>query len=136
MPTHAGGQPAGVEIGTDSKRCCATQLSGLTRTPIRAFSHSPGRIHSRTLIVSPVLHIAVFKSQPSSRDHGASRGSRVSGSKARHAGNAVESFSQVSGKRLLSEITAKAGLATRVFPPRDNCRQPYFSGSRESHSAW
>src|SRR6267142_5980070 len=132
---HACRRPTGVDSGTDSKRRCAIQRPGLNRTPISVRNHSSGRIHSRTLTVSPVLHIAAFSSQPSSRDHGAFRGSRLSGSKAHHVGNVMESFSQTSGKRLLSEMTASAGLATRVLPPLKKWLQPVFAGNRESHSA-
>ncbi len=136
MPTHACRGPTGVDTGTDSKRRCATQWFGDSCTASRVRSHSPGRMNSRTQTVSPVLHMAVFTSQPSSRDQGVSRGLRVSGSKARQAGRAVESFSHTSGKRLLSDTTASAGLATRVLPPRKKYSQPDFAGKRESHSAW
>jgi hypothetical protein len=88
------------------------------------------------LTVSPVLHIAVFTSQPSSRDQFACLGSRVSGSNASQAGRSAESLSQTSGKRLLSLMVAKAGFATGVFPPRKSSLQPTDSGQREIHSAW
>src|SRR5260221_8587230 len=135
MPTQTCLGPTGVDTGTLSKRRCATQLPGDIVTARRVRSQSAGCIHSRELIVSPVLHMALFSSQPSSLHQGAFRGSRVSGSNARHADNEVESFSQTSGKRLLSEITESAGLATRVRPLRKKYFQPHFSGNRDSHSA-
>src|SRR3954462_4014696 len=100
----------------ETKRRCAIQSPGESCAASRVFSHSAERINSRILTVSPVLHIAFFRSQPSSRDHGAFLGSRVSGSKARQIGSGTESFSHASGKRLLSEITASAGFATGVLP--------------------
>src|SRR5437667_6172840 len=135
MPTHTWRRPNGVVSATELKRRCATQLSGERSTCNRVFSQSTGCINSRILTVSPVLHNAVLSNQPSSLDHGASRGSRVSGSKARQVANCVESFSHTSGNRLLSEMTAGGGFATRVLPPRKKCFHPVCSGNRESHSA-
>src|SRR5258707_13698685 len=135
MPMHACRSPTGVDTGTDSKRRCATQLPGDNCTASRVRRQCAGRINSRTVTVSPVLHIALFNSQPSSRDHGTSRGSRVSGSKEFHVGKALESFYHSRGKRLLSDLTASGGLAMRVLPPRKKYSQPDFLGNLESHSA-
>src|SRR5947207_15962774 len=122
----------GVDTGTDWKRRCATQLPGNNCTATRVRSHSPGRINSRMLTVSPVLHSAVLSNQPSSPDHGTSRGSRVSGSKVLHVGSAMERHSHTRGNRLLSEMTASAGLATGVRPPRKSNSHPEVLGNRES----
>src|SRR6267378_1705513 len=123
---HTWRGPAGVDIGTDSKRLCATHLAGDSKTLRRVCSQSFGCINSPILTVSPLLHIAVFTNQPSSLDHAASRGSRVSGSKARQVGSSPEISSHVSGKRLLSLITDNAGLATGVFPPRKKYLHPIW----------
>src|SRR5437899_3731223 len=98
-------------------------------------SHALCDIKSLMHTVSPLLHIAVFNSQLASEDHGASRGSRVSGKSVRQAGIRVDSWSRTRGKRLLSEIVARGGFATGVFPPRKNCSQPNLRGRRANHSA-
>src|SRR6266850_3083691 len=98
-------------------------------------SHALCDIKSLLHTVSPLLHIAVFNSQVSSEDHGASRGSRVSGKRVRQVGIRVESWSQTRGKRLLSEITASGGFATGVFPLRKSFSQPNLRGRRANHSA-
>src|SRR5882757_8502282 len=94
-------------------------------------SHALCDIKSLMHTVSPLLHIAVFNSQLASEDHGASRGSRVSGKSVRQVGIRVESWSQTRGKRLLSEITARSlGRETRA-DARFVCERLGFDRMRE-----
>ena len=95
---------------------CTTQLPGDSRTANRVRSHCRGGINSRMLTVSPVLHIAVFTSHPSSRDQGAFRGSRVSGNNARQVGNEVESSPKQGQTVCFQNNSQKAGFTFAGFP--------------------
>ena len=71
---------------------------------------------------SPTRPSAGFTIHSSDVRHGASRGSRVSGSSARHVGSGVRSASHTSGNRLLCVENRRRGVAERRLRAREQQR--------------